>query len=109
MHASPYFKALQQNLFHFFAMLSDSIGIPRVKFHHQILFHAIKGIVLIEFPLSRWREIAEAGVFVMADKTQITKRIEHFGFKRNKARQRVLRIVMLNRTAKGEFVSFDRL
>ena len=51
----------------------DSIGIPRLALHHQVLFHAIDGVVLVKLFLRGRHEITQARVLFMTDKTEIAE------------------------------------
>jgi hypothetical protein len=88
-------------------MLVDSPLIPRILFHHQVLFDAVDGIVPVVFLLSLRHEIAQTGVLAVADQAEVAERVERVGWQCVMPRKRILGIVMFHRASECELVSFD--
>ena len=99
-------KAAQQNLFHLVVVLGNGGCIPLRRLHHEILFHAVDGVISVVLPLCLWHEVAEPRVLAMADQAEVTERVERLGWQGIMPRQGVLWIVMLYRAAECELIGF---
>ena len=77
-------------------MIFDTICIPSAVIHHPILLNAVYRVVLVVLLFGCGHEIAQTGVFAVANQAQVAEGVENLRRQGIVAGHGILRVVVLN-------------